>query len=239
MIIYGWRSKTLKQAPLRDIECENCKESASHLSVTSHYVHIFWIPIFPYAKRVAIACHQCGQVTKEKEMSPDFKAKIHDIKAAAPTPKYLFSGLAVLAIIVLFIVSLDYNTSQQQQDYLSSPLVGDIYVLKDNEEVSAYKYYLMKINDTEQDSLFVTYNAYSYNGIPVQLEPEDGFYDFSIKIAKSELVEMNQKGEITKVIRDYGEHEGYNRIVEYIEEEGVYEEEWYEEEAATAKEFIQ
>lgn len=239
MIIYGWRSKTLKQAPLKNIECENCKECASNLSVTSHYVHIFWIPIFPYAKKVAISCHQCGQVTKEKQMPPDFKAKIKDIKAASPTPKYLFSGLGILAIGVLFIVSLGYNTSQKQQDYLNSPLEGDIYVMKDNEEASAYRYYLMKINGTEQDSLFVTYNAYSYNGIPEQLEPEDGFYDFSIKIAKSDLVEMNEKGEITKVIRDYGDQEGYNRIVEYIGEEGVYEEEWYEEEATTAKESFQ
>lgn len=82
----------------------------------------------------------------------------------------------------------------------------------------------MKVNGVEEDSLFVTYNSYSYNGIPVQLEPEDGFYDVSVKIAKAEIVGMDVRGEIKKVIRDYGDTEGYNRIVEYVVDEEMYEE---------------
>ncbi|SRR5690554_4339760 len=224
MIIYGWRAKILKEAPLTNIECENCKECASHIGIASHYFHLFWIPCFPYAKRVVIACNYCGKVTKEKQMSPDFKSKISEIKAAAPTPKYLFSGLGILAALACFIAFSSYNTGQQQKNFLGSPMTGDIYVLKDNEEASAYKYYLMKVNGVEEDSLFVTYNSYSYNGIPVQLEPEDGFYDVSVKIAKAEIVGMDVRGEIKKVIRDYGDTEGYNRIVEYVVDEEMYEE---------------
>ena len=221
MIIYGWRSKTLKQAPLTNLECENCKECASHVGVTSHYFHVFWIPFFPYAKKVAIVCHNCGQVTKEKHMSEDFKSKTKEMKAAAPTPKYLFTGLGIMGAIIAFVAFVLYGAGQQQDNYLASPMTGDIYVLKDNEEVAAHKYYLLKINGVEEDSLLVTYNAYSYNGIPEQLEPGDGFYDVSIRIAKVEVMDMNDRGEIKKVIRDYGDKEGYNRIVEYMVEEDV------------------
>lgn len=237
MIIYGWSTKVLKQAPLKNIECESCKERASHMGITSHYFHVFWIPFFPYAKKIAIVCNHCGHVTEEKQMSSDFKAKIKDIKAAAPTPKYLFSGLGIIVALAIFIAFTRYNTNQKQHGYLESPLAGDIYVLKDNDEASAYKYYLLKINNVEEDSLLVTYNAYSYNGIPEQLEPEDGFYDFAYKINKDEIAAMNGTGEIIKVIRDYGEKEGYNRIVEYIEDDEVYEEELYEE--AIVNEMVQ
>lgn len=219
MIIYGWNSKILKHAPLTSVECENCKESASQISITSYYFHIFWIPLFPYSKKATIVCNHCSHVTSEKQMSPDFKAKVKDLKAAVPTPKYLFAGLGVIAALIIFFSVNSYNTDQKQQNYLQTPLAGDIYVLKANDEVSEYKYYLLKVKGIEEDSLLITYNSFSYNGIPDKLEPQDGFYDFTLKIAKAEIVDMNGKGEIKKVIRDYSDKEGYNRVVEYVMEE--------------------
>src|SRR5690606_25185008 len=107
-------------------------------------------------------------------------------------------------------------------NFLQEPLAGDIYILKDNDEPSTYKYYLLKVKAIEEDSLVVSYNSYTYNGIPDKLEPEDGFYDFGVKIAKSHIRTMDGKGEVKKIIRDYGDAEGYNRTAAFTMEEEAY-----------------
>lgn len=215
MIIYGWNSKILKHAPLENIQCENCGENATQLGIVSNYIHIFWIPFFPYSKKATMVCNNCSHVRTERKMPPDFKAKVKALKAAVPTPKYLFSGLGIVAALIVFISFSIYSSDQQQQQYLQAPVAGDVYVLKDNEEPSAYKYYLLKVKSLEEDSLLVAYNSFSYNGIPDKLESNDGFYDYTMKIAKADILDMDGRGEVQKIIRDYGDHEGYNRTVEY------------------------
>lgn len=219
MIIYGWNSKILKHAPLENIECEHCGQKASQIGVVANYFHIFWIPLFPYSKKATIVCNHCSHVTSEKQMSPDFRAKIKVLKAAVPTPKYLFAGLGIIAALVVSFTVSNYFGDQKQQNFLEEPLAGDIYILKDNDEPSTYKYYLLKVKDIEEDSLLVSYNSYTYNGIPTKLEPQDGFYDFALRIAKSDIKTMDNKGEVKKIIRDYGDAEGYNRTVAFTMEE--------------------
>lgn len=221
MIIYGWNSKILKHAPLENVECEHCHEKSSQIGIISNYFHVFWIPLFPYSKKATIVCNHCSHVTSEKQMSPDFKAKVSALKAAVPTPKYLFAGVGIIAALVVFFQVNSYYAEYEQQNFLQEPLAGDIYILKDNDESSAYKYYLLKLKNIEEDTLLVTYNSLFYNGIPDKLEPRDGFYDFAVRIAKSDIATMDGKGEIQKVIRDYGDNEGYNRTVEYVMEEEV------------------
>lgn len=54
MIIFGTRSRMLNRmddAPM--LKCTHCGSSmAVDVFGTFKYFHIFWIPIFPYAKRI-------------------------------------------------------------------------------------------------------------------------------------------------------------------------------------------
>src|SRR5690606_17014901 len=187
MIIYGWNSKVLKHAPLENIECEHCKEKSSQIGIIANYFHIFWIPLFPYAKKATIVCNHCSQVVEEKQMTPEFKAKVKMLKATVPTPKYLFAGLGIIVIFIISISLNNFYSDLKQQDFLQAPLAGDVYILKDNDEASNYKYYFLKVKAIEEDSLLIAYNSYTYNGIPEKLEPQDGFYDVQLKIAKSDI----------------------------------------------------
>ena len=215
MIIYGWNSKNIKQAELEAYNCPECGEKQSAIAIFSHYVHIFWIPIFPYKKSAKIACGHCQLATEEKSMPEEMKETIGQLKSSVSTPKSLFSGLLLLMIAVAFFSFRSFKNEQLEQSYIESPQIGDVYVLKDLEESSEYKHYFMKLNEIENDSLWVSFNSYSYTGIITELDPRDGFYNYEYPIHKSALQEFQQSGELKKIIRDYSSAAGFDRIVEY------------------------
>lgn len=218
MIIYGWNSKLIKHAPLENIECEHCQQKTSLLGIHSNYVHIFWIPVFPYSKSAIIVCTHCQHATGEKDMKPDFKARIKAIKGAVPVPKYQFSGLGIILALVVYFTFQSYRNDNVENEYLNAPLAGDVYVLRNDEEATRYKYYLLKVQSLEEDSILISPNSFGYSGIPAKLDAEDGFYDYSAKIAKTTLLEKHKNGELKKVIRD-NNSTNFSRTIEYKEEE--------------------
>ncbi|MEM1407515.1 MAG: hypothetical protein AAGG59_12120 [Bacteroidota bacterium] len=138
------------------------------------------------------------------------------MKKAVKTPFYLFSGLILIALAVGYFTYAGGKSKELERSYLEAPVVGDIYKNINNDEESAYKYYLWKVAIVEGDSIFVSPNSFGYDGLPGALEPEDGFYDVFFGIHKSELLEMYDSGEIRKVVRYYdGESTGFNRVVTY------------------------
>ena len=215
MIIYGWNSKNIKQAELESYNCPECGEKKSVIAIFAHYVHIFWIPLFPYKKSASIVCSHCQLATEEKTMSSEMKGTISQLKSTVSTPKSLFSGLLLLAVAVVFFSFRSYQNEQLEQSYLENPQIGDVYVLKDLEESSEYKHFLMKINEIESDSLWVSFNSYSYTDIITELDPRDGFYNYEYSIHRSALDEFQQTGELKKIIREYTASAGFERIIEY------------------------
>ncbi|TRX54279.1 zinc-ribbon domain-containing protein [Fulvivirga sp. M361] len=216
MIIYGWNNKTIKQAPLENMACDNCQEQNLFLTIYSKYVHIFWIPLFPFKKSALMHCGHCQKATEEKQMTPDFKEKIKQLKNSVSTPKYLYSGLIIIVLAIGYFSFAGSQAKKMEQAFLEEPMEGDIYKNIDKTEETTYKYYLWKVAKVENDSVFVSPSSYSYDGIPTKLEPEDGFYNFSYAIHKNELRDMYEKGEVKKILRDYdGESTGFNRVVAY------------------------
>jgi hypothetical protein len=215
MIIYGTNSKLLKQAPLENQECDHCHEKDMQLLIYSSYVHIFWIPFFPYKKKAVLHCTHCQQVTEEKDISEEKKTLFKALKSSVSTPKYLFSGLVVLAILIVYINYRFRESKQNTLDYLKTPKIGDVYKLYDETEATEYKYYLWKVVDVKPDSLYVSASSFSYNRIPDELEPEDGFYNVYYAMDKDLLSEMYDKKEIKEILREYDESSGFNRVVLY------------------------
>lgn len=221
MIIYGWNSKLIKHAPLENVECESCKQNTTHVGIHSSYFHIFWIPVFPFSKKATLVCESCHHVTDEKNMASDFKAKIKALKSTVPLPKYQFSGLAIILALVVYFSIQGFVKEQLESSYLNNPETGDVYVLKDSEEVSSYKYYLFKVNGLGNDSLEISPNSFYYTNIPSELDPKDGFYDYTIKIAKADFLAMQENGELQKIYRDYSSSTGFDRTMELNIEEAL------------------
>ena len=215
MIVYGWNAKIIKQALLDNYECPSCQQKQSILVIAAKYVHIFWIPVFPFKKTALIICNHCKSETDEKAITLGTNETIKLLKAAVPIPKYLFSGLLLIIIGIGSLAYSEINESQQEQAYLSDPQVGDVYLIKDSEEPSVYNHYLMKIRDIAGDTLWVSYSSYGYNGIVSQLDPEDGFYNLMYSIHKNDINEFSESGALKKVIRDYLPSTGFDREIEY------------------------
>lgn len=215
MIIYGWNTKNIKQAPLESFECPNCGHKNSFLAVFAHYAHIFWIPLFPYKKSAMISCANCQLVTEEKAMQQDMKAKIKQLKSAVSIPKYLFSGLIIIVLGIGYLTYSSNQSDKEEQSYIDNPATGDVYLLKDLTEVTEYDYYLMKVVDVFGDSLMITRNSYAYNGMVYKLDPADGFLNLSYAIHKDDIRGYEASGELKKIMRDYSESAGFDRVIEY------------------------
>ncbi len=217
MIIYGWNAKNIKQADLEAYQCPKCGEKQSAIAIFAHYAHIFWIPVFPFKKSANIICGHCQLDTEEKQMPSEMKDTIKRLKSTVSMPKSLFSGLVILILAVAFFSFRGIKNAQLEESYLEKPQIGDVYIIKDPQEPTEYDHYLFKIIDITDDSLWVSFSAYNYNGVVSKLEPEDGFYDVMYSMHEDVLKEFDEQDQLKKVIREYSPSSGFDRVVEYVE----------------------
>lgn len=217
MIIYGWNSKILKQAPFSNRECPQCGNKESQFDVIAHYFHLFWVPMFVYKKKAKITCTSCGYSLKKTEVEPEMMENVKALKAAVRNPFYLYIGSIILLIGISYVSFAAYQSSQQDLAYIEDPQVNDVYVLRDLEETSDYDHYAMKTVEIEGDSLFVLFNTFSYNYVISRLDKEDGFSDIMYSVHKDHLKELHNNGELKKVIRGYSEYTGFDRVIESAE----------------------
>jgi hypothetical protein len=215
MIVYGWNTKNIKQAPLDNYECPNCQQKESVLVIFARYIHIFWIPVFPIKKAAIIVCNQCKHETDEKAINLGTQSTIKQLKATVPVPKYLFSGLVLILAAIGYFIYDGMQTDKLEQAYLDAPQQGDVYLIKNNDEPSEYNHYLLKVRETNGDSVWVSSSAFSYNGIVSELDPKDGFYDVMYAMHKNDIQEIKKAGDLKKVMRDYLPTAGFDREIEF------------------------
>lgn len=214
MVIYGWSSKKLKQAPFSGKSCSNCENESTLIIVSASYAHVFWIPIFPFKKSLHIVCPNCKHEEKAKDASEEVKGITKQLKASVKTPWYLFSGLILIALIIGFFTVQGALEQNRYESYLENPKVDDVYTLYDASETSEYKYYLWKVINVKGDSVDVSPTSFQYTYIPKQLDAEDGFYDVYFTYHKNDILGLFQTDQLKKVIR--GVTEGFDKTIEYV-----------------------
>jgi hypothetical protein len=221
MVIYGWNAKNIKQAPLENYECPHCQQKQSVMVIFAKYVHLFWIPVFPYQKTAVVVCTHCKHETEEKNITLGTKEAIQQLKAAVPIPKYLFAGLVLIVIGIGYAIYHGAQTREQEQAYLNNPQTGDIYIIKSKEEKGPFNHFLMKVRKVEGDSIWVSYSSFGYNGMITKLDPKDGFYNVMYAMHKDGMKEYSKSGELQKVLRDYSSADGFDQEVEFHEPDSV------------------
>ena len=213
MIIYGWNNRVIKESSFDKLACPHCKNESAKIKVVGFYFHIFWIPLFPYKKKLFYECDHCKEAVEEAIFADQFKEVLGKLRQSVRFPKYMFSGSGLLLAL---IVALFINADQREKteiEYLKNPQVGDIYHLKDNDETTEFKYYLWKAEEIFEDSLYITANAYNYDGIPEVLLAEDGFFETLYVVDKKSLMELYEEREMVKVQRKYAEKSGFSRKI--------------------------
>ncbi len=176
MIVYGWNSKELKQAPFPGHICPACGAENSFIVVDASYFHVFWIPIFPYNKKLRIVCGDCGHTMKPKEVSQEVRQFAKQLKSKVKIPVWMFSGVGVVTLLIVYGIISSFLNGQKELEMLNDPQVNDIYFFYDSEEPTEYKYYLRKVVAVRGASIDVSPYSFSYNMEPEELEMEDGFF---------------------------------------------------------------
>ena len=201
MIIYGSKSKQLAKEVLMD-KCPNCGQQHSiDMHVFQKYAHVFWIPFFAMGKTGVSQCDHCKQVLKLKEMPESLKSSYETIKAQTKTPIWMFSGLALVAVLITAGVISSRENDKLNKQYIAAPVVGDIFEIKN----SGDQYTLYKVEAVRGDSVFVSMNEYLTNkssGLAdLKKKGDASFSEEVMGYSKSELKKMLDSGEIMDIDR--------------------------------------
>lgn len=215
MVIYGWNSKVLKEAPFKEHKCTNCGHESTHIVVSGSYAHVFWIPAFPYKKTLRLVCDNCQHANKPKEVSEDVRSLAKQLKSKVRFPLYMFSGISILVVLIGYFSVTSVLDKQRSEEYLTAPQVNDIYYIYNENEPTELKYSLLKVIDIREDSVDVSPNSFGYNYEPSVLMEEDGFFDVYYSYHKDQLRDMYERDELKTVIRKSLENTGMDKLIEY------------------------
>jgi hypothetical protein len=199
MIVYGSRSKELIKDVLSD-QCPNCgKQNSIDMHVFQKYAHIFWIPIFPMGKTGVCQCDHCKQVLTLKEMPASLVISYENLKARAKTPVWMFSGLALLAVLITIGFISGKQNDAENARLILTPQAGDIFEIK----LGRKHYTLYKVDQVNGDSVFVQLNDYETNKVAGLKDLKKKAYSEEVMVfSKAELKQMLEKGEIIDIERN-------------------------------------
>jgi hypothetical protein len=201
MIVYGSKSKQLAKEVLID-KCENCgKQHSIDMHVFQKYAHIFWIPFFPMGKTGVSQCDHCKQVLKLKDMPGSLRNSYETLKTQTKTPVWMFSGLALVAVLITVGVISSKENDKLNARYIGAPVVGDIFEIK----TKSNQYTLYKVKQVSGDSVFVSLNEYETNKVSglreMKGKGDAAFTEEVMGYSKPELKKMLDSGEIMDIDR--------------------------------------
>lgn len=107
MVIFGWREAKINIQPVNNHSCSSCNtQERLFIQVNSLYTHVFWIPVIPLYKKTFSICGHCKQVMNKSQMPPDLQKKAKDYRKTSKTPWWMFSGILIVTLLMLYQFSL-------------------------------------------------------------------------------------------------------------------------------------
>ena len=199
MLIYGTREAHLRTQNIPG-QCPYCKTKDNlQMSVYQKYVHVFWIPFFPVTRDFTTRCSHCNQVLQENEVKQYFKDSYIELKSQARIPIWTFTGLGLLALIITNLVISINKDNKQNEEFVKSPQIGDIYEYKTKEG----HYTLLKVQRIAGDTIYFLQNHYETNNITGLTKLRDSVYrEENFPFMKVDLLKMLEKNEIIDVDRE-------------------------------------
>ncbi|NHN24320.1 zinc-ribbon domain-containing protein [Flavobacterium jejuense] len=205
MIFYGTNSSKIKTGQLRNVKCPNCDNDATMTySVFGKYFYIYWIPFFPIGKVNIVECNTCKATYDIKNLDQKIKAKfkIEQDRNPIKTPLKHFSGIGIVAAIIIGGIFYDKMEEDKTLDYAKKPKIGDVYYFELPELRGHYS--TLKITKITKDSVFVVENNMeidSKSEIDQILKEKNYTYPFSY--SKEELKNLTQDLSVFyKITRD-------------------------------------
>jgi hypothetical protein len=134
-------------------------------------------------------------------MPPSLTSAYHTLKAKTRTPIWMFSGLAIVVVLIILGAINDRNNNERNAKVILTPQSGDILEIR----TMANQYTLFKIEYVFGDSVFIRPNIYETNkstGIDKIKDKGDNAYSQEIYgFSKAELKKKFDNGEILNIDR--------------------------------------
>ena len=125
---------------------------------------------------------------------------------------FLFTGIGLLVVVVLLFALSKSNSREKKIEYLGNPQAGDVYLVKENKHTDV-SWYFLKVAELWEDSIVVYHSSLEYSNAVKELDKEDYFaLDEQLIFTKSQLQQMFENGELSKVQRDYSSNDSFNRM---------------------------
>jgi len=163
MIIYGTGSKNLGEKLITNEKCPHCSEyNKIHVHGIASYVHLFWIPFFPYSKKFIAICHNCEREILKEEASPSLIDKISLEKPSFKSPIYLFSGVIIIGLAIGWFTYSSAKHKEFVSNRIENIQKNDVLVFKN----SSKEYTFAIVDTTYQNEIYFRNSNYSYNQKP-------------------------------------------------------------------------
>jgi antitoxin component YwqK of YwqJK toxin-antitoxin module len=116
MLIYGTGEIKHPSSPSAKSKCPECGEYEVSFHFFKKYVHLFWIPTFPYGSRNVAYCEKC-RVDYQDSIPESLRSDLERARSRASFPWLVFSGLAIL---IVGITALTYLSDGKTTQYYPS-----------------------------------------------------------------------------------------------------------------------
>ena len=200
MIVYGSKAVHLTSEQSQTAICPSCNTQGSLIfSVFRKHAHLFWIPLFPFGKNGVSECQHCKNVLDAKEMPEPIKRDFESLKDETKGPLWQFSGLILIALLMIWGNYSNTENKKLNLTYLASPKKGDVYEYK----IEKRSYSTLKVIGITKDSVFITQNEYeiSRKSKLYKIDKPENYSDWSYGISMNDLKEMYDSGEIFDINR--------------------------------------
>ncbi len=100
-VIFGSRKANIGSYEVFMYECPFCEQNNSTtIHVLATYCHLFWIPIFPYAKEAIAICNNCNSRRGELKFGPKLVQEFKENKKRFKYPWWMW----ILPIIFIGLI---------------------------------------------------------------------------------------------------------------------------------------
>ncbi len=201
MIVYGTRSKLLAKELVFD-KCPHCgTQNSTEIHLYQKWAHVFWIPFFPLGKVAASECTHCKQVLKPNEMTSAMQSVLQQVKSNSKTPIWTFSGLVLLAVLIVVGVINDKKKDEKLANLILAPQAGDVFEFK----TSQNQYTLFKVASIQGDSVIIQQHTMETNQISglqkIREQGDAGYFEETLAVTRAELKNWFDKGKIIDIER--------------------------------------
>ena len=199
MIVYGTNAAHVKSDRSTVPTCPNCEENGSLVSsVFSKHAYLYWIPMFPIGMTGGTQCEKCGHTMEGAGMTPEVKEAFDDFKKGAKPKIWQFSGLAIIAALIIWFNISSSQDKKNELAVLADPMKGDVYDYKTDSGYST-----MIVRARMGDSIYVSINEYETDqksGVS-EIDTKEYYSKDQFGVHKSRIEEMYEEGTIFGVNR--------------------------------------